>query len=153
MNKNDLQDGMIVKLKDGEVYVVLNYTLHNFDGYLSLSSYNDSMKHHHYSKFDIVEIRKPDGVVYIKNLKYNFEKCTVLWKIKLNYNEVLEFAKSLKKGELVVVSNHETDLQANGFVRVFDHYTELDGDTLYFYTKSTATGLISWKYCEKYGVI
>src|SRR5690606_23857980 len=55
MKKSDLKSGMIVEYRDGIKRLVVNNDLIG-DGYLSLSYYNDDLKHDEYSDLDIIKV-------------------------------------------------------------------------------------------------
>lgn len=70
MRKEDLQNGMIVKFKDGRKYVVQNEKLIHEYSYCELDGYKDNLTSNYSSGFDIVEIYK---TVDLKSPKYFFD--------------------------------------------------------------------------------
>lgn len=56
MKKSDLRSGMIVEYRDGIKRLVVNDDLIGDDGHLSLSNYNDDLKHDEYSDLDIIKV-------------------------------------------------------------------------------------------------
>ena len=78
MRKEDLQNGMIVKLKDGRKYIVQNEKLIHEYSYCELDGYKDNLTSVISSEFDIVEIYK---TVDLKSPKYFFhdEYLELIW--------------------------------------------------------------------------
>lgn len=56
MKKSDLKSGMVVEYRDGIRRLVVNDDLIGDDGHLSLSNYNDDLKHDEYSDLDIMKV-------------------------------------------------------------------------------------------------
>lgn len=78
MRKEDLQNGMVVKLKDGRKYIVQNEKLIHEYSYCELDGYKDNLTSVISSEYDIVEIYKTIG---LKNPKYFFydEYLELIW--------------------------------------------------------------------------
>lgn len=68
--KDDLKSGMVVKLRNGQYYAVIGEIISNYNGFMSLSKYNNDLLIEHEdicdfsNQFDIVEI-------YYDDMPYN----------------------------------------------------------------------------------
>lgn len=87
--KNDLKSGMVVKLRNGEKYLVVDDLLITSDGFMRLSSYNINMicnvtNNDFAVKYDIME-------VYAKTYSWGSG-----FKINLNHGELLWKRKEIK---------------------------------------------------------
>lgn len=56
MKKEDLKNGMIVEVKTGRRYLVLNDEIIRVDGREPIKNYSDNLTHKNVSKYDIVKI-------------------------------------------------------------------------------------------------
>lgn len=78
MTKSDLKDGMVVELRDGDKRLVLYAKLLSLDGYDSISSYTEDLKHKNDNGYDIVKIYK--GQAY--SIDEIFKSLSLIWERK-----------------------------------------------------------------------
>lgn len=140
MNKKDLKDGMIVRLRNGICYCILHNDIlkkdeeeGRYEIIMSLNKYNDDMKS---DKDEILDIIK----VYDSNMK-------ILWKRKeVNWSEVPRDTKVL-----VAIINYENDEEWTK--RYFESYNPKDEYPFSTYiagqTSWSSEGEHGrWKYCK-----
>lgn len=56
MKKSDLKSGMVVKIQDESLYLVVGDKLIGVDGHLNLSSYLDNLEHTLFRAFNIIKV-------------------------------------------------------------------------------------------------
>lgn len=111
MNKQELKDGMMVKDREGRVYLVFNGNLEaltdNFE-WASLQDYNDDMTCEFFAKFDIVEVRDTGKTnVSISKRFKDYESFPILWEEEEVYN--------FKPGDKVQVRDNEDEEWVNRY--------------------------------------
>lgn len=140
MNKKDLKDGMIVRLRNGICYCILHNDIlkkdeeeGKYEIIMNLNKYNDDMT---FDKDEILDIMK----VYDFNMK-------ILWKRKeIDWSKVPHDTKVL-----VAIINYENDEEWTK--RYFESYNPEDEYPFRTYiagqTSWTSEGEHSkWKYCK-----
>ena len=108
MTKKDLKTGMLVKLRNGNVYrvykeLVANSFSQNHDLLMAydfigihqlLANYNNDLTHECYDYLDIVEVRLIWDTGYLKRNDFKFENLKLLWqreeKKKYTYKQLKE---------------------------------------------------------------
>lgn len=83
MRKDDLKNGMIVKTKNGDFYLVFNGNLYNpismTKHFIGLSDYDDDLKRYFAShEFDIVEVY-PNSEIMYNNVEPIWSRSTIDW--------------------------------------------------------------------------
>lgn len=99
MRKQDLKDGMILEMRDGKRYLLVNGILRDPDDFIRLSSYNNDLTYltHRRHTFDIIKVYG-DTTAYSLRSIFEDEYLSLLWErkeIKLNDREI-EILKALK---------------------------------------------------------
>lgn len=82
MIKSELKNGMIVKLRDDSLMVVLDNRLIEVDSNLSLSDYSDTLEFHGTKTYDIVAIYvqiKERGFIFADLTDKNYEYLELIW--------------------------------------------------------------------------
>lgn len=150
----DLKDGMLVKTKKSTVYVVMGDKLVRNTGFLILKFFSEGLKHLNDERFNIIEVRQNDKITNLNYMQSDFEKCTTIWKRDEDFEKELEFAKSLKRGDIVIVGFNRNTLQKTGKVRVFSHYCiEHDNNVITYHTIYDAeNSTYQWNNCERFEV-
>lgn len=96
--KEELHDGLIVKLRNGSNYLFLNGVLMDDIDYIDIGYYNDDLKHISDQNLDIMEIHTTKGKsMDLLLLDFNL---SLLWK-RVPYNELYKLFKN--------VCNEDTD--------------------------------------------
>ena len=98
MKKSDLKNGMIVKTRDGDEYIVIKYCLNNLQetsdvllstggGYMGMDEYNDDLICPEDSDFDIMEIclNSYGGILYGSGADVH----TLIWE-RQNKKEIIK---------------------------------------------------------------
>ena len=83
MKKSDLKNGMIVKLRDDSLMVVLDNRLVEVDIHLNLNNYNDTLEYYSTTEYDIVAIYvqvKEGGFVFADLDDKNYKYLELIWK-------------------------------------------------------------------------
>lgn len=62
MKKSDLKDGMVVKLRDGEKFLVMNNRLLNKEKWGCISNYNDDLTDKCIRELDIMNVYNTNGL-------------------------------------------------------------------------------------------
>lgn len=96
MTKNDLKDGMVVELRNGEKRLVLNGRISGFKTYLNISSYEDNLKNKEYEKFDIIGVYTT-RVWWLNDI---FNYLTPIWErdeSKIGLGDILNQIEKLQK--------------------------------------------------------
>lgn len=98
MRKEDLKDGMILEMRNGKRFLLVNDVMRDLDNFIGLSSYNNDLTHTQYAHFDIVKVYK-DTREYSLRSKFKDRNLTFIWerepKIKLTDREI-DILKVLK---------------------------------------------------------
>ena len=90
--KEELHDGLIVKLRNGSNYLFLNGVLMDDIDYIDIGYYNDDLKHISDQNLDIMEIHTTKGKsMDLLLLDFNL---SVLWK-RVPYNELYKLFKNV----------------------------------------------------------
>lgn len=96
--KEELYDGLVVKLRNGSNYLFLNGVLMDDIDYIDIGYYNDDLKHISDQNLDIMEIHTTKGKsMDLLLLDFNL---SLLWK-RVPYNELYKLFKN--------VCNEDTD--------------------------------------------
>ena len=83
MKKSDLKNGMIVKLRDDSLMVVLDNRLVEVDIHLNLNNYSDTLEYYSTTEYDIVAIYvqvKEGGFVFADLDDKNYKYLELIWK-------------------------------------------------------------------------
>ena len=83
MKKSDLKNGMVVKLRDDSLMVVLDNRLVEVDIHLNLNNYNDTLEYYSTTEYDIVAIYvqvKEGGFVFADLDDKNYKYLELIWK-------------------------------------------------------------------------
>lgn len=135
MKKSDLKDGMVVKLRGGDLLVAMDSYLFNkdYNQELELDEYSDDLLYCNdkYKHFDIVE-------VYENIRPFVENNCEFLWKREeVDWNKV-------PFGTKVLVWDFKDQIKMEGkFIR----YDEVD-DSYKFVVLVENEPEINWRYCE-----
>ena len=90
--KEELHDGLVVKLRNGSNYLFLNGVLMDDIDYIDIGYYNDDLKHISDQNLDIMEIHTTIGKsMDLLLLDFNL---SLLWK-RVPYNELYELFKNV----------------------------------------------------------
>ena len=90
--KEELHDGLIVKLRNGSNYLFLNGVLMDDIDYIDIGYYNDDLKHISDQNLDIMEIHTTKGKsMDLLLLDFNL---SLLWK-RVPYNELYKLFKNV----------------------------------------------------------
>lgn len=83
MIKSELKNGMIVKLRDDSLMVVLDNRLVEVDVHLNLNNYSDTLEYYSTTEYDIVAIYvqvKEGGFVFADLDDKNYKYLELIWK-------------------------------------------------------------------------
>ncbi|MCC3870265.1 hypothetical protein [Terrisporobacter mayombei] len=147
MNKSDLKDGMIVELKKGTRFMLVNDCLYNEKNDYNLSHYNDKLICTHITKIlDIVKVYTIDISKFVKNefdsikLKDMLEDkyLKLIWK-----REEIDWSK-VPIGTKVLVS----DTKINWFNGIFLRKIEHSKNDNCFRIVNLSGDVERWKYCK-----
>ena len=90
--KEELHDGLVVKLRNGSNYLFLNGVLMDDIDYIDIGYYNDDLKHISDQNLDIMEIHTTIGKsMDLLLLDFNL---SLLWK-RVPYNELYKLFKNV----------------------------------------------------------
>ena len=90
--KEELHDGLVVKLRNGSNYLFLNGVLMDDIDYIDIGYYNDDLKHISDQNLDIMEIHTTKGKsMDLLLLDFNL---SLLWK-RVPYNELYKLFKNV----------------------------------------------------------
>lgn len=90
--KEELHDGLIVKLRNGSNYLFLNGVLMDDIDYIDIGYYNDDLKHISDQNLDIMEIHTTKGKsMDLLLLDFNL---SLVWK-RVPYNELYKLFKNV----------------------------------------------------------
>ena len=90
--KEELHDGLIVKLRNGSNYLFLNGVLMDDIDYIDIGYYNDDLKHISDQNLDIMEIHTTKGKsMDLLLLDFNL---SLLWK-RVPYNELYKLFREM----------------------------------------------------------
>ena len=90
--KEELYDGLVVKLRNGSNYLFLNGVLMDDIDYIDIGYYNDDLKHISDQNLDIMEIHTTKGKsMDLLLLDFNL---SLLWK-RVPYNELYKLFKNV----------------------------------------------------------
>lgn len=108
MTKSDLQNGMVVELKNGYRGLILDNRMVFNDGFNYLYSYKDDLylQNRYYSEFDIIKVFKIKNPISINTL-FEDEYLELIWELK----EEKEEKEKIKVGDNVKVINNNYILE------------------------------------------
>lgn len=90
--KEELHDGLVVKLRNGSNYLFLNGVLMDDIDYIDIGYYNDDLKHISDQNLDIMEIHTTKGKsMDLLLLDFNL---SLLWK-RVPYNELYKLFREM----------------------------------------------------------
>lgn len=102
MTKSDLENGMIVELRDGNKYLIHDNLLLTKDGYIRLNNYNEdlTLENRNQNRFDIIRIY--ESVPYSLMGIFKDEYLSLIWKReeckRINFSDdALEILKRIPK--------------------------------------------------------
>lgn len=91
MKKQDLKDGMVVQLRNNDLYLVLTGCLINNTNCKSLTIWSDNMLHVVKDDLDIIEVYTRIHPVSLSNIFYNLNLASI-WKRKDNSAKVVNLS-------------------------------------------------------------
>ena len=134
MRKQDLKDGMVVELRNGERNIILNGKVMSFISFTSLDGYNNDLTDKNTSRLDIVKVFSSD-IDILNDIK---TVSNVIWERKkeVDWSKVPIGTK--------VICWDDCDKKYEG---IFLRYKETE-DIYPFYVFVPGDEEVVWKHCE-----
>lgn len=145
MKLSELKNESLVKLRNGNIFLVLKDTINRDAQFLHKTDFLEDMTAPVSDYLDIVEVREGE-VKWLDSLINAFENGTVVWVRNEEFESELKKAKELKKGDPVIVWNVRGTEE---FIRVFKEYL-VKNETIEYVTYDTTSYRNQlWKNCRK----
>ena len=127
MKKSDLKNGMIVKLRDDSLMVVVDNMLIEINSNLSLSDYSDTLEFYNTEVYDIVAVyeqAKERGFVFLDLSDRNYLYLKLIWeRVKIKLTEDMKtLLRLLPQGDYNYLTRNDT---SHGIIKLHSTYPKL----------------------------
>ena len=126
MTKSDLRNGMVVKLRDDSLMMVVDNRLVEVDAHFNLNNYSDTLEHYSVVKYDIVAIYvqvKEGGFVFADLTDRNYKYLELVWeRVKIELTEDMKtLLRLLPQNKYKYLTRNDT---RGGTIKVHQTYPD-----------------------------